>query len=612
MRYGYIKWWGLADYSAFRLFRLMLSFIGSLGYLRKVSTTPYSPAGGGQASFFFALLEKRSFGKKVPVGKLTFALLLLLLSITGLRAQIPGWQWATGPMGQSIVSAIGADAGGNAFAAGHFLGKLSFDNDTLINYLGPYQEVFICKYNAQGLPLWAKSGIGYADANSLGTDINGNVYLLGTFYNDSIFFDNQVLVNPNAGAMNSNIFLVKFDGLGNLQWAQNLGGINNDVAAGISTDHWGNVYVTGSFTGDSLRLGNVTVQHLGANDVFTAKFNSSGSALWIKNIGSAFLNGSAAVCTDASGDVFVTGYFLNNAIYIGSVNSTLTSPYSSNVFIVKYDSTGNTRWAKYAGGNNGNGPGGIAADAQGNVYVTGYFSDTIAVSNDTLAGYGLQNIFTAKYNSAGTLIWAQSTGGSYIDQSTGIACDENGDTYITGYFQSDTVSFGNINLLNPVGNQVTFLAEYDNAGNAISASSPAGNSNNTGVALCYNGGSVYLAGNFQSADIIFSNDTLLPSQRTIFLAKTDTIVIVTGEKVIPDIAENITVFPNPSNGNFYIRGITPGDKMEVFNLLGQSVFTANVQGNIYAFSLDDKAKGVYLYRITNNGAVTGQGKLVFE
>jgi hypothetical protein len=343
-----------------------------------------------------------------------------------------------------------------------------------------------------------------------------------------------------------------------------------------------------------------------------AKFNSLGDAIWLRDIGSAFLDGATGVGTDAAGDVFITGYFLNNAIYTGNVDSTLNSPYSSNVFTIKYDSSGNKRWAKYAGGNNGNGPGGIAADAEGNVYITGYFSDTIALDNDTLVGNGLQNIFTAKYNTAGVLLWAQSTGGDNIDQPNGIACDALGKAYITGYFQSDTISFGNNYLVNPNGSQVTFLAQYDTLGYATFALAPGGTSDNTGAALCYSSGSVYLTGTFQSSDIIFGNDTLLQPQQNIFIAKTDTIAISTGFIPVNTVAKNITVFPNPSGGTFYVSGVTTGDRIEIFNLPGQSVLSATVTGSICSFSLGDKARGVYLYRVINNSGAIQQGKIVVE
>ncbi len=590
----------------------IFSFIFQVFNARKGSPPPTPPA-AGDILLFSPIRRKKEVGGGISHFRLgTLVSLFFILPVFYMQAQTPGWQWATGPVGQCTVAMICADANSNVYVTGHFLGNLSFNTDTLPNSTGAIQDVFIARYNAQGQPIWAKSARGYADANGISADENGNVFVVGTFYNDSITFGNQVLLNPNAGVQNSNIFLAKYDTTGNLIWAKNLGGINNDIATGISTDVTGNVYVTGSFIGDSLTLGNITLQHLAANDGFVAKFNPAGDALWLRAVGSAFLDGITGVSTGGSGDVFVTGYFLNNAIYIGNADSTMNSPFSNNVFVIKYDSSGIKKWAKYAGSNYGNGPGGIAADAQGNVYITGYFSDTVALDSEILAGNGFQNIFTAKYDASGTLMWAQSTGGTNVDQPNGIACDALGKAYITGYFQSDTIGFGSNYLVNPTGSQVTFLAQYDTFGRATFALAPGGTSDNTGLALCHSAGSVYLSGTFQSSDIIFGNDTLSNSQLNIFIAKTDTIAATTGIKALDNPGEDIHVFPNPSAGIFYVNGLTAGDRVEIFNLMGQSVLSAVSSGSIYSFNLLDRAKGVYLCRVTNTVGGVELGKIVVE
>ena len=537
-----------------------------------------------------------------------FLLLLSCLSI-GSRAQTPAWQWATGPTGQSVVSAI-CTGGNHEFVAGHFLGALAFGADSLNDNQGPYQDIFIAKYDALGHPAWTKNAIGYADANGISTDASGNVYVVGTFFNDSIIFGSHVLVNPNLTPQSSNIFFVKYDSSGNVIWAKNLGGINNDLASAITIHANDNLYVVGTFMGDSLKLDNVTIQHLGNNDGFIAKFDTAGKAIWIKSVGSPYIDGATSVCTDGLGNVFMAGYFQGSHLFLGSTGNYLTSPYAYNVFITKYDSLGNLRWAKYAGSNNGNGPGGIAADATGNVYVTGYFSDTVTVSNETITSDGLQNIFTAKYDSSGSLLWAKGTGGDYIDQSTGITLDENSNAYITGYFQSDTIRFDNLELINPVGNQVAFVAEYNAAGQAITAVAPQGTSNSAAAGIAYGEGSIYVTGAFQSGAIIFGNDTLTNSIN-FFLARLDT-SISTSIAPVNMTANKILVYPNPSTSRFNFTGVPSGSNIEVFNLLGQIVYSEITDGDNYSINLTGRANGVYLYRVSIKGSSIQQGKIVVE
>ncbi len=543
--------------------------------------------------------------------KHSYLIALFILGSTAMNAQSPNWQWATGPTGQGVSSAVCTDANNNVFITGHFLGALICGINTLNDSLGPNQDVFIAKYDAHGNVKWARSGKGYADANAICADADGNVYVAGNFYNDSITFGSQVLTNPNQGPQNSNIFFVKYDSVGTVVWAKNLGIINNDYALGITADAHGYIYLTGNYTGDSLTLDNITLQHLGTGDAFIAKFDTAGIAHWVKNIGSPYVAGSASVSTDPFGNVFMSGYFLGSTLYLGNTNTSLTSSYAYNVFVTKYDSSGNMRWTNYAGGNIGNGPGGIAADGAGSIFTTGYFSDTIAFGVDTIAGNGYQNIFLAKYDSAGSLQWARATRGTYVDQANGIAVDKHGSALITGYFQSDTISFDNIELFNPIGSQATFVAQYNTNGQALWAIAPTGTSNNTGAAIAYNDEGIFITGTFQSSDIIFGNDTLLPSPSAIFLAKLDTSILTNLTPVSP-VADGIIVYPNPSTGSFYFKGVDGKNRIEVYNIQGETVSSSIVESDNYSLSLTGYSKGLYLYRITNEGSVIQQGKIVLE
>lgn len=83
---------------------------------------------------------------------------------------------------------------------------------------------------------------------------------------------------------------------------------------------------------------------------------------------------------------------------------------------------------------------GIVTDANGNIYVTGFFSDTTTFGNVTKISEGYRSLFVAKYNSGGILQWIQTSGGPGQAQSLDIALDSNDNVYITGYFFG-TVSF---------------------------------------------------------------------------------------------------------------------------------------------------------------------------
>jgi hypothetical protein len=535
----------------------------------------------------------------------------LIGSCTMVYAQAPYWQWARGARGGSTVSAVCSDHSGNAYITGYFLGELAFGSDSVYDNLGPYQDVFIAKYDAQGNALWATNGTGYADVYGISADGAGNVYVAGDFYNDSIAFGSYVLVDPTPGPQVSNIFLVKYDSLGQVLWAKNLGGINNDQATGVGTDAAGNVFVTGVFSGDSLTLDNITIQHLGSIDAFVAKFNSAGQTQWINSVGSPYSDGSIGLCTDMYGNVFMAGYVLGNYFFAGNINNVIASPYYNNVFITKYDSAGGLRWIEYAGGNYANSAAGISADTSGNVYLSGYFNDTIAFYTDTLAGPGPQNIFTAKYDTSGTVLWAVANPGFSAAQPTGIATTASGDSYVTGYFQTDTFYFDGAALLNPSGVQTTFVVKYDSYGNAAGAVAPLGASYNAGVGISCSNNDVYVTGTFQNAAIIFGNDTL-PASDAIFLAKLDT-ALITGIAPAPVAASSMLAYPNPSDGVFYLRGIAVGDLVEVYDMMGRCLYAATADGDNYLVTLATVPGGVYLYKVSErNGITLGNGKIVIQ
>jgi hypothetical protein len=113
-------------------------------------------------------------------------------------------------------------------------------------------------------------------------------------------------------------------------------------------------------------------------------------------------------------------------------------------------------------GGRGNDQGqGIGTDAQGNVYVAGFFGDTISFQNTTKMTRAAHCLFVSKYNSSGTLQWVQTAGGTGYTYTTGLSVDSSGNSYAIGYF-TGTVIIGNTTLVaSPVN---FFIAKYNTYG----------------------------------------------------------------------------------------------------------------------------------------------------
>src|SRR5690606_37819831 len=106
------------------------------------------------------------------------------------------------------------------------------------------------------------------------------------------------------------------------------------------------------------------------------------------------------------GNAYITGYFYDSSIWFGPYHLTKNTTTVSDLFIVKYDTNGNELWAKTEGGTGDDVWRSIATDANGNVFLTGYFkSPSITIGTTTLSNVGTAtsslNIFVVKYDSSG-------------------------------------------------------------------------------------------------------------------------------------------------------------------------------------------------------------------
>lgn len=185
---------------------------------------------------------------------------------------------------------------------------------------------------------------------------------------------------------------------------------------------------------------------------------------WVKQLGSpSRANDGNAVSTDASGNIYVTGRFSGTTDFGGI---TLT-PLGIDIFVAKYNSAGILQWVKQAGGAGAFNYGyGIAVDNSGNVYVTGYIAAATNFGGTVLTPIGNNDVFVAKYNNIGTFQWAVHAGaaGKYAI-GRGIDVDAAGNAVIAGEFQGAT-NFGGTTLT-AIGNKDIFLASYNNAGTLL-------------------------------------------------------------------------------------------------------------------------------------------------
>jgi hypothetical protein len=348
--------------------------------------------------------------------------------------------------------------------------------------------------------LWALNagGGGPEEAFSATSDQLGNVYLTGYFNSDTARFGSISLLNKG----NNDVFIVKYDQGGNAVWARQAGGVGDDQGFSIHADPSGNVIVAGSFNSDTLFIGSMSLFNTGMLDFFVIKYDALGNILWAISAGGAAIDEAYALSTDQNANVYVTGHFMSDSIKLNAEIAYNGNPGFSEIFLIKLNAAGNTEWIKSATGNNNDIAYNVTTGNQNDIYITGFFrSLSITFEQEVLTNSApARDVFIAKYNDEGELNWAKSFGAEQNDLAYNVLVLENDHIAVTGSFRSDSISFGNQVLRNTqAGTLDIFLVKYNSDGQEISVAGGGGPYDDYAFCLYQgNNSDLYVAGGFQS------------------------------------------------------------------------------------------------------------------
>ncbi len=501
--------------------------------------------------------------------KKTFLLYILTLCSLVLFAQNVDWLWATKAGGtyEETVCSIAVDANGSSYVTGRFEENTTFGTTTLT--CSGYEDIFVAKMDSNGNWLWAKQagGTSYNSGFSITIDANGNSYVTG-YFQSSATFGTTTLTSIGG----RDIFVAKLDSNGNWLWAKQAGGTSYNSGFSIAVDATGISYVTGYFN-DSVTFGTITLTSISGTDIFVAKLDSNGNWLWANQAGGTSIDEGYSITVDASGNSYITGYFYSSSITFGTITLSNSNSVYADIFVAKLDSNGNWLWAKQVGGTGEDEGNSIAVDSNGNSYVTGYFfSRSITFDTTALTNSGYDDIFVAKLDSSGNWLWAKQAGGIGADVGNGIAIDANGNSYVTGYFEY-SATFG-ATTLTSIGGYDIFVAKLDSNGNWVWAKQAGGILTDEGhsIAVDTNGNS-YVTGSF-AGSAIFGPTTLTSSVGgDIFVAKLGEANSINLPDIISFNGIR-SIYPNPFNPLTtidYEISMPTDVKIEVYNNRGQLV-----------------------------------------
>lgn len=257
------------------------------------------------------------------------------------------WVRTLGGQKRDLASGIIADSKGRVYVTGVTRGPLPLlDVDPARVYGAPHgqDDLFLARYTPTGTldKLTYMGGRGFDAANALTVDAQDNVYIAGYFEDEAALDDfsgSSSLIQGNA----YDLFVAKFDSEGALDWANTAGGDLWDNAYDIDVDPQGNVFITGlfrkraDFTGNTKNDTENNLEGQGEANAFVARYQSNGVLAGLQRIDGAKSEG-AGIATDNSGNVFLTGIFVQDALFEGRAQSLSSKTFAS--FIARYDASG--------------------------------------------------------------------------------------------------------------------------------------------------------------------------------------------------------------------------------------------------------------------------------
>ena len=254
-------------------------------------------------------------------------------------------------------------------------------------------------------------------------------------------------------------FVAKFDVDGAFQWAHSGGGEGYDYGHGIAVTPGGDVYVAGSFSGD-VTLGSAKSPSAEGKSIFVAKYGTDGQLVWSRLAGNDRAQSGHNIAVGPNGDCYVSGYVSGVVELGGSKFGSSTNV--KDIFVARLNPVGDLVWATTSGGESDGLSTGVAVDAQGNCYLTGMFTKKAVFGNTTLESAGEYDVFVARINADGKPAWAYSGGGTKIDYGLGVATDHSGNCYVTGEFTDDVKFMGQ--HLTGLGGRDLYVARYSPGG----------------------------------------------------------------------------------------------------------------------------------------------------
>jgi hypothetical protein len=292
-----------------------------------------------------------------------------------------------------------------------------------------------CELLPEAVPAWEKieGGPGVEMVRSIALAESGMLAVTGNFDGEM-----DLGFGPLTSRGGQDIFIATYSKGGHLRWSASFGGKGKDDYAVVALGAEGDIYLLAGFE-ETVDFGGGDIKSAGGPDVALVKFTSYGKLEWAIPLGGSLGDTPGRVAVGADGNVYVVGSFSGEASFGGKK---LTSAGFSDAFVASFTPTGDLRWAKAMGGPKNDGANSLALDASANVYVAGYFEETMQTGDGVaLEVVGTSDVFFASFNANGGERWVKSFGASATDRPYDLAA--RGDRVVmTGSIANDVTIDG--------------------------------------------------------------------------------------------------------------------------------------------------------------------------
>jgi hypothetical protein len=541
---------------------------------------------------------------------------VLLIALKNTNAQQMNWGWAYsfGGIYNDYGYGITKDSQGNLYVAGTFQsGSVNIGNLVLQNSSNGLDEVMLMKFSPTGQPIWVRNAGSTSTlerCSAIAIDAADNVIICGYFASLSMNFDSSVTINNSAGTTDE-IFVAKYNSNGTLLWATSLAGAGQEAAKAVCSDGQGNTYLGGWYSNLTPSIGGLTVPSAPGLGGFVVKLNAAGVPVWVKTQQSSGLEETNSITCDPFGNVIATGRFLSNSMTIDGV--TLTNSNTNNtsdVYVVKYDSTGTLLWARSFTGSSSETPYNVSADQNGNIYTSGlYASSTFGSNGLTVANAGQSDSYILKLDSAGNIQWLRSANGMLNDLLLCGTMNTNNEYCVAGIFNSPSITSNGLTISRTqVPNTSDLLVlRYSQNGSIIGGSIAHGTGLNSIVSDIIDApnSQYYVAGHFSGTNLYvgpttFTNNNQGGSHDFFIAEVTNTFTGIEEETEMG----TIVIYPNPASTEVTLqfpKAVTNAE-IRITDLSGKILQTTNgYAGTNIQISLEGLAAGHYLLSITEEG-----------